>query len=126
MGRPTYDTICYLGLSAHDFTEISAARKELAPDAELRFFTAAVELLDHVNYSHATRILVFLDTRVLDPEWELVRRLKSHDATENVRVVLLSMALEASEVEKARSCGIGSLTISPVQPESLHAFFLKT
>src|SRR4051812_19323166 len=100
-----YDTICYLGLSARDFTEISAARKQFSPSAELRFFTTAVELLDYVTSSHAARILAFLDAQVLDLEWELVHRLKPENAGENVRVVVLTAAPEASGAERAHTCG---------------------
>src|SRR5687767_8955764 len=101
-----YHTICYLGFSARDFTEISAARKRLTPSAELRFFTAAVDLLDHVNYSLGRPTIVFLDTRVLDSEWELVRRLEDAGAGTNLRVALVSLDCNTTERKKAQACGI--------------------
>ena len=110
-----FDTICYLGFSAHDFTEISGARKRFAPSAELRFFTTATELLDHVGYSHATRTLVFLDTRTLDADWELVRRLAASATGGNVQMLLLGMKWNASDSELARRYGLAGCLESPVQ-----------
>lgn len=109
-----YGTICYHGFSARDFTELSAARKKLAPSAELRFFTSAAELLDHVNHSHAIRTLVLLDTRVLDLEEELLRRLQPGEADSNVRVVLLSSAVDAAEFQRAQASGAAACLQSPV------------
>lgn len=120
-----YDTICYFGLSAHDFTEISAARKERAPAAELRFFTAAAELVEHVTYSHATRILVFLDVQMLDQEWELVRRIKNDGihSNDNVHLVLLSAAWTEGERRRADGFGLRACLRSPASPDSLQCLF---
>jgi hypothetical protein len=120
-----YDTICYLGFSSHDFTEISAARKQLSPSAQLRFFTAPADLVDHVNGSHGQRTLVFLDRHALDSDGELLRRLKPEPTFQNVRLVVLGWSLPANERENAWAYGVGLCLPSPLQVDALPRFWFN-